>query len=260
MIDAQGPLSVRLIRLGVVALSTAFILAGCVGRGNVIDNRSGLQSLNTGYPRSAGSLRPSLTIEQRLTFLRASGVVFRKVADQTGPRGCRIKDAIEITEVAGIKLSKPSIVTMALAERFDIWVREVLVPAAKEELGAEVSKLWIFGTYSCRFARGRRWGGVRRRLSQHAYANAIDIGGMWLGNGELINIRKDWRRRGRRVFLRRIALKGCDVFSVALTPDYDRVHRNHLHFDAASHKLCGYRGKFKRRYVKRRKRRATRRH
>lgn len=242
-----------------MVLFSALILAGCAGRGKVADNRSGLQSLNAGYPRSAGSLRPSLTKAQRLESLRASGVIFRKVADRTGRRGCRIKDAIEITEVSGIKLSKPSIVTVALAERFDIWVREVLVPAAKEELGTKISKLWVFGTYSCRFARGRRWGGVRRRLSQHAYANAIDIGGMWLGNGDLINIRKDWRRRGRRVFLRRIALKGCDVFSVALTPDYDWVHRNHFHFDAAAHKLCGYRGKFKRRYAKHRKRKTRRR-
>jgi hypothetical protein len=259
MIDRQGSLSSRFIRSGLVVLSAAVILAGCAGGGNKADNRSGLQSLNAGYPRSAGSLWPSLTDEQRLTRLRASGVVFRKVADRTGRRGCRIKDAIEITEVAGIKLSKPSIVTVALAERLGVWVNEVLVPAAREELGAEVSKLWVFGSYSCRFARGRRWGGVRRRLSQHAYANAIDIGGMWLGSGELINIRKDWRRRGRRVFLRRIALRGCDVFSVALTPDYDWVHRNHLHFDAAAHKLCGYRGKFKRRYAKRRKRRTRRR-
>lgn len=259
MIDRQGSFSARFVRFGLVVLSAAVILAGCAGRGKVADNRSGLQSLNAGYPRSAGPLWPSLTNEQRLTRLRGSGMVFRKVADRTGPRGCRIKDAIEITEVAGIKLSKPSIVTMALAERFDVWVREVVVPAAKEELGTEVSKLWVFGSYSCRFARGRRWGGVRRRLSQHSYANAIDIGGMWLGTGELINIRKDWRRRGRRVFLRRIALKGCDVFSVALTPDYDWVHRNHLHFDAASHKLCGYRGKFTRRYVKRRVHRTKRR-
>ena len=237
---------------GAVALAAAIVLAGCAGRGKVSDNRAGLQSLNAGYPRSAGSLRPSLSNEQRLARLRRTGVVFRKVADETGPRGCKIKNAIEITEVGGIKLSKPSIVTMALAERFDIWVRDVVVPAAKEELNTEISKLWVFGTYSCRFARGRKWGGVRRRLSQHAYANAIDIGGMWLGNGELINIRKDWRRRGKRTFLRRIALKGCDVFSVALTPDYDWVHRNHFHLDAASHKLCGYRGKFKRRYAKRR--------
>ena len=237
---------------GAVALAAAIVLAGCAERGKISDNRTGLQSLNTGYPRSAGSLRPSLSNEQRLARLRRTGVVFRKVADKTGPRGCKIRNAIEITEVGRIKLSKPSIVTIALAERIDVWVRDVVVPAAKEELKTEVSKLWVFGTYSCRFARGRKWGGVRRRLSQHAYANAIDIGGMWLSNGELINIRKDWRRRGKRTFLRRIALKGCDIFSVALSPDYDRIHRNHFHFDAASHKLCGYRGKFKRRYAKRR--------
>ena len=255
----RTPLAARLARSGLVVLSLAVILSGCAGRGRPADNRAGLQSLNAGYPRSAGPLWPTLTGEQRLARLRRSGVVFRKVADRTGPRGCRIKDAIEITEVAGIKLSKPSIVTVALAERFDVWMREVVVPAAKEELGAEVAKLWVFGSYSCRFARGRRWGGVGRRLSQHAYANAIDIGGMWLGTGELINIRKDWRRRGRRVFLRRIALKGCEVFSVVLTPDYDWVHRNHLHWDAAGHKLCGYRGKFTRRYVKRRVRKTKRR-
>ncbi|MHA1536197.1 MAG: extensin family protein [Alphaproteobacteria bacterium] len=259
MIDRQALFPARFARLGVLLVAAAAILAGCAGRGEVRENRTGLQSLNAGYPRSAGALRPSLSDEQRLARLRAAGVVFRKVADQTGRRGCRIRNSIEITEVAGVALSKPSIVTLALAERFEVWVRQTLVPAAREELDSKVAKLWVFGTYSCRFARGRKWGGVRRRLSQHAYANAIDIGGMWLANGDLINIRKDWRRRGRRVFLRRIALKGCDVFSVALTPDYDWVHRNHFHFDAAAHKLCGYRGKFKRRYAKRRKRRTKRR-
>lgn len=250
--NRQAPLSARVVRSALMVLSLAVILGGCVGRGNVEDNRTDLQSLNAGYPRSAGALRPSQSREQRLAGLRGSGAVFRKVADQAGPRGCRIKDSIEVTEIAGIKFNKPSIVTVALAERIDVWLRDVVVPAAKEELGTEVTKLWVFGTYSCRFARGRKWGGIKRRLSQHAYANAMDLGGMWLGTGELVSVRKDWRRGRKRTFLRRIALKGCEIFSVALTPDYDWVHRNHLHLDAAAHKVCGYRGKFQRRYVQRR--------
>ena len=53
-------------------------------------------------------------------------------------------------------------------------------------------------------------------------------------------------------FWRYISLSACNSFNKVFTPEYDRVHRHHIHFDLAPARLCGIDGEF-RRPVKRRR-------
>ena len=43
-----------------------------------------------------------------------------------------------------------------------------------------------------------------------------------------------------------ISISACNSFNKVFTPEYDRVHRHHIHFDLAPTRLCGVEGEFRR--------------
>jgi len=189
--------------------------------------------------------------------LRRKGAAFERVPDLEEPNGCRYRNAVQLTSVDGMEFTKPLVLQCPLAEKVTDWLKESVRPAAKELLDAEITKVVTFQGYSCRGARGRRWGGQAFRLSQHAYGNAIDVAGFHLASGvgpdgtangsDTVSVQRDWRADNpRRTLLHRIALAGCEQFSKALTPDYDWYHRHHLHLDLAEDRLCGYGDRFRR--------------
>ncbi len=47
-------------------------------------------------------------------------------------------------------------------------------------------------------------------------------------------------------FWRYISVSACNSFNKVFTPEYDRVHRHHIHFDLAPTRLCGLDGEFRR--------------
>ena len=98
-----------------------------------------------------------------------------------------------------------------------------------------VERIETFGTFSCRRINGAASG----RWSEHATANAIDIWGFRLSDGRTVNVKADWRERGAEgQFLEDVFSGGCDVFRVALGPDYNAAHADHFHFDMGPGLAC----------------------
>ncbi len=120
-----------------------------------------------------------------------------------------------------------------------MWLREV-DKAAVEHLGSGVAKLHHAGSYSCRRQRGNNSGA----WSEHAFANALDVTGFTLNDGRTISVLKDWTgtnavdKAARRKFLREARDKGCGIFRVTLSPDYNAAHRDHFHFDMGPSSSC----------------------
>ncbi len=187
------------------------------------------------------------TPDERLASL---GVQFRRMPDEDNRRGCSVKDAVEITAIGKVKLTRPALLTMEMAERIAVWVKDVLEPQAKKSMNTELAGIDVYGTYSCRNIYGRRFAGRKfGRLSEHAFANAIDIGGFKFSNGEEAHYLKNWQQGpdGAKEFLHETSRAACESFATTLTPDYDRYHRNHIHLDASAKKeanFCGYKGRF----------------
>ncbi|MGZ9099905.1 MAG: extensin family protein, partial [Brevundimonas sp.] len=95
--------------------------------------------------------------------------------------------------------------------------------------------------YACRRIYGQT--NVDARPSEHARANALDIGSMTLADGRKVSVLADWDGAGPagaegQSFLKRIRDGACRAFSTALSPDYNEAHRNHLHLDGAPRSLC----------------------
>jgi hypothetical protein len=147
-------------------------------------------------------------------------------------RGSAAKIAFEPTPIVTC--------TMALAlARFEVVVEEEAVRA----FGERVVRITQLGTYSCReMAAYRGW------VSEHSYANAIDVESFVLKSGKRISVLKGFERGEEThtragAFLRAVSRRAYDegLFSNVLTPFFDDLHRNHFHLDLARYRNDGTR-------------------
>ena len=168
--------------------------------------------------------------------LTKGGVGFASIPDRQDGF-CSIKNALVVSSGLPTLKPAPAVMSCQQALAYSLWVRQVVQPAAKQLLGKEVTSIDQYGTYVCR----RIYGSANQadRVSQHAYANALDVGAFRLKDGRIVSVEKDWRGAGpEAAFLRRVRDGGCGVFHLALSPDYNAAHYNHLHFDMGPHTMC----------------------
>jgi Extensin-like protein C-terminus len=74
------------------------------------------------------------------------------------------------------------------------------------------------------------------RLSEHSFANAVDVGGFRLADGSIITVLKGWKGGlEEQNFLREIHAGACRNFATVLGPGADAFHYDHFHMDLARH-------------------------
>lgn len=171
-----------------------------------------------------------------LARLKQLDVTFVQIADRKNAKGgCGYEGAVRVTRIGAAKLDGVAVVTWPLAVKLEEWVRTEIQPNAKKLFGQPITSLRVTSSYDCRLLKSGR------ALSQHAYANAIDISRLVLADGREIRVLGTWNAKGAfAVFLHRIGKAACGIFPVALTPDFDILHRNHFHLTAESRSYCGY--------------------
>ncbi|MDQ2778210.1 MAG: extensin family protein [Pseudomonadota bacterium] len=169
-----------------------------------------------------------------LAVLQTSGFRFEPVPDrETGP-GCGFENAVQISHTdlqpnAAFTLNCPAAVALAL------WEHHSVLPTAQRLLGSPARRLMHFGSYACRNVYGRESG----QRSEHALANAIDVAGFELQNGQKISVARHWRGDdARAAFLHRIHDDACQFFGGVFGPDYNAAHADHLHLDRGPYRLC----------------------
>jgi hypothetical protein len=112
------------------------------------------------------------------------------------------------------------------------WTETVVGPAARRHFGMPVVELKVAASYACRpinHVNGAR-------LSEHGYANALDVSAFQLANGRWVSVKAGWYGDPReRAFLRHVQQGACDIFTTVLGPNYDANHRDHFHMDLAWH-------------------------
>ena len=163
--------------------------------------------------------------DPRLTGRSVSNIVGRLP-------GCGIFEPVKLTSIAGIKLTAPATLDCRTARTFANWLTGVADVEARRMLGARITKVWLMGTYSCRTRNNK----PEARLSEHAVGRAVDVGGVWLGNGRKITVEQNWGKGSAGAFLRTIWKNACGPFRTVLGPNADRHHQDHLHFDTAYRK------------------------
>ena len=145
---------------------------------------------------------------------------------------CVVNDFIALDRSA-YPYSVPPRATCPLIAAIVLWENTVIKKAAKKHLKSPIDQIHSVRVFTCRNIAGQK------RRSQHSYANAIDITGFSLKNGQKITVLNDWGKRtpaGR--FLREVRDESCDIFQMVLSPEYNAAHRDHFHFDMGDWKSC----------------------
>jgi hypothetical protein len=122
-------------------------------------------------------------------------------------------------------------------------LERVLGEEAERYLHQPVARIEQGGTYNCR--KMARFALV----SEHAYANAIDIRGITLKNGRKLSVLSTFGRtdveptRPEALFWRSVTHRLYDegAFSVVITPFFDGLHKDHIHLDQARYRVDGSR-------------------
>jgi hypothetical protein len=178
-------------------------------------------------------------------LLRAKGIRHASwpLRPQRLPSGvtCEAPGGVALSSGVRVRFRPPARVNCAFALRL-LRFEEVMQQEATAWLGSPVRVLVQLGTYNC-----RRMAAYPDLISEHSFANAIDIASFILKNGRTVAVERDWTPAQKPAttpaarFLRRLTRRLYDeqVFSVVLTPSYDRHHRNHLHLDGASYSVDG---------------------
>ena len=212
--------------LQILAALLLALLAGCVGP----------PAQAPRAPRTATAWTPPAAPEGRACLLNLgrSAANFTPLPDQYYGAGCSALGAVRLASLrsdAGLlQLTNLGPVTCPLANTLSGWARYGVDRAAQQILGSKLVRIETMGSYNCRNVAGTN------RLSGHATANAVDVGGFVLADGRRITVLRDWNAASPQVraFLATVRDSACRRFGTVLSPDYNAAHRDHFHLEVGA--------------------------
>ncbi|MBS0235673.1 MAG: extensin family protein [Proteobacteria bacterium] len=104
-------------------------------------------------------------------------------------------ELISIGQNPEVALSPPAIVRCDLAEELVNWFENDVQPLARKHLKSAIVRIETMSSYSCRNAYGRK----STKLSEHALANALDIGGFVTASAASAEVLEDWGKPEREI-------------------------------------------------------------
>lgn len=167
---------------------------------------------------AAGAVRPTRFIQTRAAL--------------GGPSVCGTARPFEMSAAGNgrVSMKPPALLRCPMIPQVERWVSETIEPAALRYFGAPLVELKVAASYGCRPINHVSGG----KLSEHGYANALDVSAFVLADGRKITVKGGWwgdQREG--AFLRAVHSGACREFTTVLGPEYDRAHRDHFHVDLA---------------------------
>jgi hypothetical protein len=150
------------------------------------------------------------------------------IPDIKGPGECGGEDLVRLEAVVlpdkrRVLLKPAATLRCAMASEIVDWIRTDMAPLAAG-LGSVVSDLDNFDSFDC---RGRN-GVAGAKMSEHGRANALDVRGLKLANGQSISLTD---RNVPRELRENVLHSMCARFSTVLGPGSDGYHEEHIHLD-----------------------------
>ena len=184
---------------------------------------------------------------QCLAALARTGMGYDVLPDRITAPGCGFENAVRLKS-AGVRIGAPISLSCPMALSLFMWEKHALQPAAQQHFGQRVAAVDHLGSYACRnINRGEgnspdAPGGSR---SRHATANALDIAGFTLENGQKITVLNAWPSASassapepQALLLTDAHGGACRFFNGVLGPDYNAVHRDHFHLETGGYSMC----------------------
>lgn len=122
-------------------------------------------------------------------------------------------ELISIGQSPEVALSPPAIVRCDLVEQLANWFENDVQPLARKHLKSAIVRIETMSSYSCRNAYGRK----STKLSEHALANAIDIGGFVTRSAKTAEVLDDWGMPQREIAAEAAARKKAAQDAAAKT-------------------------------------------
>ena len=169
------------------------------------------------------------------------GRAIGKISPPLQDNSCGTQSPYVITGVKSlgrtITLSSPVIFNCSMATAFVEWVGE-LDKQVEIKTNSTLAKINVGTSYACRRRNNEKTG----KISEHGFANALDLTGFELENGEQIELPTAWTDPETAQTLIKTAHKlACQNFTTVLGPDANPLHFDHLHLDMGCHgKTCTY--------------------
>jgi hypothetical protein len=149
---------------------------------------------------------------------------------------CGVRSPLSVTAILVngrmVPLSSPAIVNCRMATALPEWAAAVDGYLAARE-GTRLARLLTGTSYFCRNRNNAATGD----LSEHGFANALDVTGFELEDGRTISLPDGWldplSPAGR--LLRFAHDAACAGFTTTLGPGANALHADHLHVDLGCH-------------------------
>lgn len=177
--------------------------------------------------------------EIELEKRRIKFTVLNKITDV---KGCLVERPLKLSALGNaIKLSGEITTRCEVVLALDDLISRVAIPSAKLHLGKKLTHVKTSTSYQCRTRNGAQGA----KVSEHGFANGIDITGFMFTDGTVMPVspKKDITSNSDLnavKFQAAIRAGACAYFTTVLGPGTNAAHKDHFHFDLAYRK-GGYR-------------------
>ncbi len=197
---------------------------------------------NDAPPAAAAESKPEAAAEPpppsacRLALTDAIAIA-PSIPPITGPGACGGDDLVRLEAVvlpdrSRVAVKPAAILRCSMASAIADWIRSDMAPLAAS-LATRLSELDNFDSFECR-GRNRV---ANAKMSEHGRANALDVRGLKLANGQSLSLTD---RSVARELREKVLGSVCGRFTTVLGPGSDGYHEDHIHLDLAERRN-GYR-------------------
>jgi hypothetical protein len=142
---------------------------------------------------------------------------------------CEIRQPMRLSMLPdGVRVDPPATLTCPAIEALARWTLDSVGPAADRELAAPPVSVEIGTSYQCRTRNGDGSG----KLSEHAYANAVDVAGFRFMGRPAVTVGRNAPDSPEQRFETEVRTGACVSFGTVLGPGTNAEHADHLHLDA----------------------------
>jgi hypothetical protein len=165
-----------------------------------------------------------------------SGTVVGEMLEPIAEGICGERSPLSVTAVRvnghEIGLSSPVTTNCEMAGALADWVGEVDAYASAA-MDSSIATLTTGTSMMCR----NRYSAADGFVSEHGFANAVDVVGFTLEDGQTIAVEADWLPAASPAgkLLRQAHGSACGRFTTVLGPEANEDHKDHFHLDLGCH-------------------------
>ena len=137
---------------------------------------------------------------------------------------CGTPAPIRLSRLGDVTFIPAALINCGMLEPLNTWISKELQPSARRQLGAKINKIEVMSDYSCRTAFGR----VGRKLSQHAYVDALDIRAFVTAKNEEVVVLSAWGATNRDIAAAAAAAKAKEEQLAAAQTQAANAQRDNL--------------------------------